>query len=131
MERICKNCGFIDASELNDCPVCKKNDWEDLYLYQIKDVSTDESFVNAMVKLRNENPVEYQLKMQQFEMQKKQEKQLKNIERERNKLRCPYCNSANVKKISGTERVASIALFGIFSKKINKSFKCNDCGGTF
>ena len=37
----------------------------------------------------------------------------------------------NTKKISGTERVASVAMMGIFSKKINKSFKCNACGEHF
>lgn len=46
-------------------------------------------------------------------------------------VECPYCHSTNTKKISGVERVASIATLGIFSKKINKSFKCNNCGGTF
>ena len=46
-------------------------------------------------------------------------------------VECPYCHSTNVKKISGAERVASVAMLGIFSKKINKSFKCNNCGGTF
>lgn len=44
---------------------------------------------------------------------------------------CPYCNSTNVKKISGTERAISIVTLGILSKKINKSFKCNNCDGTF
>lgn len=48
-----------------------------------------------------------------------------------NKPRCPYCNSTNVKNISDTERVVSVAMLGLFSKKINKSFKCNNCGGTF
>lgn len=52
-------------------------------------------------------------------------------EEEQSKVHCPYCNSTNVKKISGTERVTSVAMMGIFSKKINKSFKCNACGGTF
>lgn len=46
-------------------------------------------------------------------------------------VECPYCHSTNTKKISGVERVTSIATLGIFSKKINKSFKCNNCGGTF
>lgn len=46
-------------------------------------------------------------------------------------ISCPYCKSTNTKKISATERVASIAMLGIFSRKINKSFKCNNCGGTF
>ena len=44
-----------------------------------------------------------------------------------NKPKCPTCGSTNIKKIGGIERGASIAAFGIFSKKINKTFKCNNC----
>jgi transposase-like protein len=47
------------------------------------------------------------------------------------KVECPYCHSTNVTRISNTERVASIAMLGIFSKKINKNFKCNSCKATF
>lgn len=53
------------------------------------------------------------------------------IKIESNKLRCPYCNSTNVHKITGTERAVSVIGLGLFSKKINKSFKCKNCGGTF
>lgn len=55
----------------------------------------------------------------------------KKQQREQSKVHCSYFNSVNVKKISGTERVTSVAMMGIFSKKINKSFKCNSCGGIF
>lgn len=48
-----------------------------------------------------------------------------------NKPKCPTCGSTNIKKIGGIERGASIAAFGIFSKKINKTFKCNNCGYTW
>ena len=47
-----------------------------------------------------------------------------------NMPKCPTCGSLNVRHISGGERVASIAAFGIFSKKINKTFKCGNCGCT-
>lgn len=48
-----------------------------------------------------------------------------------NQVTCPFCQSNNIHKISGTERAVSIVGLGIFSKKINKSFKCKNCGGTF
>lgn len=48
-----------------------------------------------------------------------------------NKPKCPTCGSTNIKKIGGIERGASIAVFGIFSKKINKTFKCCNCGYTW
>lgn len=44
---------------------------------------------------------------------------------------CPTCHSKNVKLISAVERGVSIIGFGIFSKKINKSFKCKNCGYTW
>lgn len=45
--------------------------------------------------------------------------------------KCPTCQSTNIRKMGGVERGASIAAFGIFSKKINKTFKCNNCGYTW
>ena len=45
--------------------------------------------------------------------------------------KCPTCGSTNIRKISGVERGASISAFGIFSKKINKTFKCCNCGYTW
>lgn len=48
-----------------------------------------------------------------------------------NKPKCPTCGSTNIKKMGGIERGASIAAFGLFSKKINKTFKCGNCGYTW
>lgn len=41
--------------------------------------------------------------------------------------RCPTCGSTNVKPISGLERGTSIMGLGIFSRKINKTYKCLNC----
>ena len=48
-----------------------------------------------------------------------------------NKPKCPTCSSTNVQKIGTGERAVSVAVLGIFSKKINKSFKCKNCGYTW
>lgn len=48
-----------------------------------------------------------------------------------NKPKCPTCQSTNIKKISPGERVTSVAMLGLFSKKINKSFKYKNCGYTW
>ena len=45
--------------------------------------------------------------------------------------KCPTCHSTNIRKMGGIERGASIYAFGIFSKKINKTFKCQNCGYTW
>ncbi len=44
---------------------------------------------------------------------------------------CPYCKSANTKKISTTGRVASVLSFGLLSKKVGKQWYCNDCKSYF
>lgn len=46
-------------------------------------------------------------------------------------ITCPFCKSTNVRKISDGERVVSVLGLGLLSKKINKSFKCENCEGTF
>ena len=43
----------------------------------------------------------------------------------------PTCQSTNIRKMGGIERGISIYAFGIFSKKINKTFKCQNCGYTW
>ena len=48
-----------------------------------------------------------------------------------NQPKCPTCQSTNIRKIGTGERVASVVGFGIFSKKINKTWKCNNCGYTW
>lgn len=45
--------------------------------------------------------------------------------------KCPTCQSTNIRKMSGVERGVSVATFGLFSRKINKTFKCNHCGYTW
>ena len=45
--------------------------------------------------------------------------------------KCPTCGSNVIQKIGAMERGASIVGLGIFSRKINKSFKCKSCGHTW
>lgn len=53
------------------------------------------------------------------------------LEGQSHRPECPTCHSKNVKRIFGVERGASVAMLGLFSRKINKSFKCNNCGYTW
>ncbi len=45
--------------------------------------------------------------------------------------KCPTCGSTNVKKLGVAERAVTTWAVGMASKKINKSFKCNNCGFTW
>lgn len=49
----------------------------------------------------------------------------------KSKAKCPTCGSTNIQKIGGLERAVSVGVLGVFSKKINKSFKCGHCGYTW
>ena len=47
-------------------------------------------------------------------------------------VECPYCHSADTKKISGFSKAGSLALFGIFAAgKASKQWHCNKCGSDF
>lgn len=143
--KLCKKCkqnnepvmhGYIGwlKDECYECPVCK-GQLEDTILtideYKIIDnISDDVSFLEAMIKLKQDDIIEYQSRMSQFKLQQEQKDEIEEKQQE-NQVHCPYCNSTNVKKITGTERAVSVGMLGLFSKKLNKSFKCKNCGGTF
>jgi len=119
----------------NSCYYCG-NQLEDTILTQeemwdIDIISRDISFLEAMIDLKEKDPIEFQLKMSQFRNQLQQQKQIKQAEKESSKPRCPHCNSTDIKSVSVLDRGASIAFWGIFSKKINKSFECRNCGYTW
>lgn len=42
--------------------------------------------------------------------------------------KCPTCSSTNIKKISATSKVASVAVWGLLSRKVHKQWHCNVCG---
>lgn len=125
------NCYICPLKECGETLVDLDFDTQD-YL-ELLDISRDINFLEAMINLKQKDIIEYELKMSQFRTQANQQKQIESAQNQQknNAVCCPYCNSENIKKISGTERVVSATMFGIFSKKIGKSFKCNNCGGTF
>lgn len=129
-------CGYIGwlKDDCYNCPICGGN-LEDTIIskddYKIIDsISDDVQFLEAMIELKKNDPIEYQLKMSQFKANLRQQENSKKVE-EDNKPKCPNCHSTNIKPISGTERAMSIIGLGMFSKKINKSFKCLDCKYTW
>lgn len=42
--------------------------------------------------------------------------------------KCPTCGSPKIHKISTASKVASVALVGIFSRKVHKQWHCDNCG---
>lgn len=95
-------------------------------------ISDSTDFYDAMIKLRDDDIIEYELKMSQFRSQV----QAKEAEEERKKAeeskpRCPKCGSINVIKVSTMSRITSTAAIGVASKKIGKQWKCNNCKSYF
>lgn len=54
-----------------------------------------------------------------------------NEARHANLPKCPTCGSTNIQKIGAVERGASVLGLGILSKKIGKTYKCNNCKYTW
>lgn len=129
------------------CPYCKKGTLEEGTLtykeFHIIDKASnsDRQFLEAMIDLKKKDPIEYQLKFNQFKTQveqqeaaeqtKKQAEEQARKQEEASKPHCPHCGSTNIAKIDALERAGSVLMLGIFSKKINKSFKCKKCGYTW
>ncbi len=122
------------GENITHCPFCNGllinvpiSDDDFLCLRKISNCNRE--FLEAMIKFRDTDIIEYNLKMSQFRTQVEQQEssKAKNV----TTPRCPHCKSTNIKPISGLNRGASIAMWGIFSKKINKSFECLNCKYTW
>lgn len=51
--------------------------------------------------------------------------------KQENILKCPYCQSTSISKIGTLNRVISVSMFGLASKKIGKQWHCNSCKSDF
>lgn len=129
--------GFLYPFEFENkpidiCPYCK-NSIEDTNLSEddfdlIDNVSdSDRQFLEAMIELKKNDPIEYQLKMSQFKANLKQQESSKKVE-EDDRPKCPTCGSTNIEKISFGKKAVGGALFGIFSSNVRKSMHCKNCG---
>lgn len=126
-EHVCKNCG----KQMAETNLIFKE------VGIISRISIDWNFYRAMMDLKDKDIIEFNLKLSQFESQIKQS-QIANKQQnsttqkmEERVPKCPTCSSTNIKKIGTGERMGSVIMFGILSKKINKTFKCNNCGHTW
>lgn len=129
--------GFIYPFEIKSnneyiCPYCN-NKLLDTFITEnefdlIEDVSdSDRQFLEAMIELKKNDPIEYQLKMSQFKANLKQQESSKKVE-EDDRPKCPTCGSTNIEKISLGKKAVGGALFGIFSSNVRKSMHCKSCG---
>lgn len=105
----CPSCNKEILDNVRACPYCGFDEISSYLLYLEKE---KQSKYIDYTSFHNNVPIQPQTQPQ-------------------NVPKCPTCGSTNVRKMGGVERGASIAAFGIFSKKINKTFKCGNCGYTW
>lgn len=143
----CKKCGYVFGEgyvprlvEKGICPVCKNKlyktqegtnyfrsriersmpTWEDVVRHKyLKNITLDTE--------TSERRSNIEQKKQQDELRKLKGNSSKTEEK-KFIPKCPTCQSANIKRISGTSKVFSVAMFGLFSQKVKKTFHCNNCG---
>lgn len=144
---VCKYCGFIGDfidvglsndeffSQIDDYATQKNIDidatFENMWRTRIEmfNIDQDPRFDwEASLKSMKEKDKELLEADLQFKAKRNAEKQR---EAAANALHCPTCGSTNIKKLDVVDRAVSVGFFGIFSNKINKSFKCKDCGCTW
>lgn len=124
-------CGWSLNHSLDECPFCheklKETNIEENEFDLFLKISRSATFYDTMIELKKKDPIEFQLKMSQFRNQVKQQEavELQNIPH------CPICNSTDIKKISGISKAKSVAVWGIFSRKVHKQWHCEQCGSEF
>lgn len=85
----CIKCGSENTTDEIDDYNCKMDDY--LLLFRI---SHDGNFILQMLKLKNEDPIEYELKMAQFREIAERKKA------EDSKPRCPKCGSTSIATVN-------------------------------
>ena len=108
------------------CPNCKKNINEDvpfcphcgfdvkLYAYKVQEI--------------------YSKKIQKLDIEESQGNMKDTIKENHahtfeqvHEVRCPFCNSSDLTRITAADKVLNIALFGLFGNKRRYQWHCNNC----
>ena len=117
----CPNCGASGSKSVSYCPYCELTKNQKVLMNYSKE---NRCFTcpNCMRTVKLATPEE--------EAIIKQNRRLVEIQNS-NKIKCPYCTSTNVEKISTVNRVVSTGIFGLASKKIGKQYHCKNCKSDF
>lgn len=141
--KYCPYCKKYQPSTFYDCAFCLRKlwllkDWEETedeekedwlkYPMPAKDISGMDS---DLVKKNQNEATAYDTKIK-AEIQGKLDEERRKAEEEAAKPvytpKCPTCGSPDIEKISGTSKVVDAVVWGIWSKKAGKTFKCRNCG---
>lgn len=111
----CIKCGSENTTDEIDDYNCKMDDY--LLLFNI---SHDGNFILQMLKLKNDDPIEYELKMAQFREIAERKKA------DESKPRCPKCGSTSI--TAGQKGYSILTGFLGSNKTVNR---CSNCGHTW
>lgn len=140
---ICKNCGTTidyDSDEINKKCHCTEPNFISLGANpkEYFNLSPKEKTTLIQKKLRlNDNQfseIQQEWKQSQSQNSKSHYAERiaqRNMTRNANQLKCPYCNSINISKISTLNRAVSVGVFGLSSSKVGKQWHCNKCKSDF
>ena len=99
--------------------------WYDDYLREQADPGVLERERKAWEQKQRDLQLEYESRERHKKWQ--EEEELANGTR----VICPYCKSADTKKLTALNRAVSVSLVGAASGKIGKQWHCNHCGSDF
>jgi cytochrome c-type biogenesis protein CcmH/NrfF len=123
----CPVCKFI--SENLKCQVCQNENliktplgYDELRM--ITDISEESNFIEAMIKLKEDDIIEYQSRISQFKTQAEQ--QNVNKQQTSNQVHCPKCKSTSI--TTGARGVNQFWGFIGASRTVNR---CANCGYTW
>lgn len=144
--KMCKQCAVAHKDDIHNgyyefirddiyvCPICNSKLIDttitrDEYLVIIN-IFNDNSFILSMIKLKQDDIIEFQSRMSQFKIQIQQQQQIKEKQNSSTSSlpKCPTCQSTNIEKISLTKKAVGGALFGLFSSDVRKTMHCKNCG---
>lgn len=113
------------------CPDCQSNlvdiDFPALDLKILEKISDSTDFYDAMIKLHDDDIIEYELKMSQFRSQVEvQEAEAERKKVEESKPRCPKCGSTSI--TAGQKGYSFWTGFLGSNKTVNR---CSNCGHTW
>ena len=129
MSRLCLDCGELNNTDDIFCKHCgSKNTTDEInnlkgtigdYI-EVSNISHDGNFILQMLKLKNDDPIEYELKMAQFREIAERKKA------EESKPCCPKCGSTSI--TAGQKGYSFWTGFLGSNKTVNR---CSNCGHTW
>lgn len=137
-KKVCFNCGDVAWSYgEKKCPACGEpyitlNLFDGIKVGKMTRVESDKWIAEKSGHPLCENSKELRDAAYQRLSQKIQSRESERAKAaDKPLVFCPYCGSADTRRISTASRTASVAVVGVASSKIGKQWHCNKCKSDF